>query len=409
MQKTILSVCVSMSMLVLVSCGGGGGGGGGSATPTGSKSGVLTDAIVAGVSYTTSPSGLSGTTDANGVFTYNAGDTVQFKLGALVLGDVTASSLISPLELANGNSNKLTNLLVILQSLDVDGNPDNGISIPPAAAAAVTNALDPSVAPAALNTAALQAAMSAGGITTPIVSAAVASAHFLAQGMKMLSDNVWVSRQAGKTSLLRVMPDGAYIFGSVGSTTEQGVESGAASAQSFDTRGFHLSLTISVDALGDAATSGNLPCDRIRFAGDQLLFSEATTTDSGVTCTGDTVFDTFSKAENVPGGIVGVWTSGSSGIGEMQIAFFSDGKVFAVRDSVANASCGQPGVEIGSYTYDTATKNLVITAITDTNGCDGIFEGTGAGETQSGPFTINADGTATVGSGASPPLYRVSK
>ena len=54
MQKTILSVCVNLSMLVLVGCGGGGSGGG-SAPPTGSKSGVLTDAPVAGVSYTTSP------------------------------------------------------------------------------------------------------------------------------------------------------------------------------------------------------------------------------------------------------------------------------------------------------------------------------------------------------------------
>ena len=407
MQKTILSVCVNLSMLVLVGCGGGGSGGG-SAPPTGSKSGVLTDAPVAGVSYTTSPSGLSGTTDANGVFTYNAGDTVQFKLGALVLGDATASSLVTPLELANGNSDKLINLLVILQSLDADGNPDNGISIPPAAAAAVTSALDLSVAPAALNSAALQAAMSAGGITAPIVSTEAASAHFLGQGMKMFSDNLWVSRHAGKMSLLRVMPDGRYIFGTVRSATEQGVESGVAGLQSFDTRGFRRSLTISVNTLGDVGTSGD-PCFRLRFAGDQLLFSEATTTDSGVTCTGDTVFDTFSKAENVPGGIVGVWTSGSSGIGERHVAFFSDGKVFAVRDSVANASCGQPGVETGSYTYNAATNNLVITAITDTSGCDGIFDGTGAGETQSGPFTINADGTATVGSGQSPPLYRVSK
>ena len=65
-------------------------------------------------------------------------DTVEFKLGGLVLGKVKGAAIITPMELAGDSENRLQNLLILLQSLDVDGNPDNGISIPANAAAAVT-------------------------------------------------------------------------------------------------------------------------------------------------------------------------------------------------------------------------------------------------------------------------------
>src|SRR3954470_13556284 len=132
----------SYFLIALIVAGCGGGGGGGSSAPvTGSKSGILTDAAVAGVSYATS-SGVTGVTDANGTYKFNPGDTVQFKLGVLALGSATATGIVSPIELANGNNNILQNLLVMLQSLDANGNPADGISIPPAAAAAVTSAVD---------------------------------------------------------------------------------------------------------------------------------------------------------------------------------------------------------------------------------------------------------------------------
>ena len=48
----------------------------------GALSGVFSDGPVQGVSFSTT-SGVSGTTDAQGRFTYNAGDKVTFTLGAL--------------------------------------------------------------------------------------------------------------------------------------------------------------------------------------------------------------------------------------------------------------------------------------------------------------------------------------
>ena len=71
------------------------------------------------------------------------GDTVTFTLGTLTLGTVTATGVISPIQLAAGNAIKLTNLLVLFQSLDADGNPNNGINITAPTAAAVTGAIRP--------------------------------------------------------------------------------------------------------------------------------------------------------------------------------------------------------------------------------------------------------------------------
>ena len=109
---------------------------GGGKPQTEPATGRLLDTAVSGVAYV-SPSG-SGTTDGNGTFKFNHGDTVEFKLGSLSLGKAKGAAIVTPMELAGDNDNRLRNLLVLLQSLDVDGNPENGISIPASAASAVT-------------------------------------------------------------------------------------------------------------------------------------------------------------------------------------------------------------------------------------------------------------------------------
>ena len=80
---------LSVSFLaMLASCGGGGGGGGASSSTT--YSGQFIDAPTKGLTYTSSPSGLTGTTDANGTFRFQAGDVVSFVVptssGAISIG-----------------------------------------------------------------------------------------------------------------------------------------------------------------------------------------------------------------------------------------------------------------------------------------------------------------------------------
>ena len=96
----------------------------------GSETGRFVDSAVGGIEYETS-AGYASTTNDNGEFKFNKGETVTFRLGQLNFGTVEAGSLITPVELASGDSNKAANIARVLQTLDDDGNPDNGITITP--------------------------------------------------------------------------------------------------------------------------------------------------------------------------------------------------------------------------------------------------------------------------------------
>lgn len=126
---------------VLGGCGGGGGSdpvlSSGGAKPAPSvQSGVLSDSAVAGVAYSTSPSGKNGTTNSNGEYEYMAGDTVTFTVAGLVLPAVTATGRVTPQTIAEevfaGNvGNAALNLAILFQGLDRDGDPSNGIEVDP--------------------------------------------------------------------------------------------------------------------------------------------------------------------------------------------------------------------------------------------------------------------------------------
>lgn len=124
----------TLLVLSLSACGGGGGGSssGGSTTITG----TLLDGAVEGVEY--SAASYSGKTDINGHFQCNSGEMVTFSIGELQLGVVACSALVTPIDFVPGASGvddvAVLNMARLLQSLDVDGNADNGLTIPVAAA-----------------------------------------------------------------------------------------------------------------------------------------------------------------------------------------------------------------------------------------------------------------------------------
>ena len=93
--------------------------------------GTLIDSAVAGVSYQTN-SNLSGLTSVNGSFEYRSGDQVTFQIGGTFLGTVTGGAVITPIELAgvsNTADRRVINIARLLQSLDEDQDPSNGINI----------------------------------------------------------------------------------------------------------------------------------------------------------------------------------------------------------------------------------------------------------------------------------------
>lgn len=111
--------------------GGSSGSSGGDTSSTGTGSYV--DDAVQGVSY--SSGSQSGETNSSGGFVYDVGSSVTFTLGGITLRTVSSSDLVDGGTVVETNST----VGAFLQSLDEDGNPDNGIVISSATATAVTN------------------------------------------------------------------------------------------------------------------------------------------------------------------------------------------------------------------------------------------------------------------------------
>lgn len=132
--QTVYLLSIGALTSALVACGGGGGG---SSSPV--LTGVFSDSPVGGISYKTET--RSGVTTADGKFEYLSGEHVTFFVGSVELPSSNAAPVVTPLNLAGTSdptNQKVANMLVLLQSLDDDGNPSNGITIPSSASGAAS-------------------------------------------------------------------------------------------------------------------------------------------------------------------------------------------------------------------------------------------------------------------------------
>lgn len=176
MKNIVLTGVVLTTMISFTACNGGGGGGGGggssatnnddgsSANPThqyssgvGTINGVILDSVVSGLEYST-PSQGSGTTTGSGQFTCVAGEQVTFKLGGFTIGQSECLATVTPIsfvtdsteeyftvshngdgfnELSSGQNEKLGRILMLLQTIDNDGNASNGIVVDSNASTAI--------------------------------------------------------------------------------------------------------------------------------------------------------------------------------------------------------------------------------------------------------------------------------
>ena len=123
---------LSVSFLaMLASCGGGGGGGGASSSTT--YSGQFIDAPTKGLTYTSSPSGLTGTTDANGTFRFQAGDVVNFVVptssGAISIGVYSPPTPASPTDSAIVHVSTMDNATQVAQTLQALGGTGSVIDV----------------------------------------------------------------------------------------------------------------------------------------------------------------------------------------------------------------------------------------------------------------------------------------
>lgn len=118
--------------------------------------GQFIDSTVQGLSYSVGTA-AKATTDATGGYNCKVGETVDFSMGGITLGSATCAASITPLTLAgstNVRDDKVVNRLLVLQLLDEDNDPSNGITITPAVATALAGrTLDFSASAANFNTA----------------------------------------------------------------------------------------------------------------------------------------------------------------------------------------------------------------------------------------------------------------
>lgn len=141
-------VLSTLAAAVLVGCGG--------SSDTVPVTGMFLDSAVEGLDYRGSD-GSSGSTDAQGRFSCQEGETLSFTLGGVTLGSTRCQSVITPMSLVASNntvSDAVVNRLVALQVLDEDDEPTNGIKLTAAVKTALAQAsLDFAAAPAAFETA----------------------------------------------------------------------------------------------------------------------------------------------------------------------------------------------------------------------------------------------------------------
>lgn len=360
-----------------MACGGGNNGGGNNSAGATAKTGVLKDAAIAGVPYTTT-SGRSGTTDANGRYDYAEGDTVTFNVGGVTftlpsVPEVTPAVLAQALYPADSAkaSNAALNLAAFFQTLDSDNNPDNGITIPSTLAITGGEALKAALeqAPATFTQ-----TLNDNDSVTPGAKTAVSAADAAKHYYDTELTGTWVFEDANQlfTITFDARAGGEsskrYIIAEVGKTNNPGtgVEAGVVDVE--DSGKVVLVQLGNEDKTRELATS--CPAvygeqideeqevvigtgSELKFVGDKLTL---TYNGSGESCAQKTL--TLSRHVPVKGTMVGTWLEGSTvlnngnpvfsrvtgnqgvtGFDELVSIFFSDRILFITLDC-ENDGCG---------------------------------------------------------------------
>jgi len=146
MSKHYITIALTSSLLT--ACGGGGGGGGSTegSAPTEAFTGSFIDSPVEGLRYETLTQ--SGLTNSLGEFTYLKGESVTFYIGGTQLGVTQGANIVTPFSLLGitpltteaeistalttnrvNSFDRAINIATLLQTLDIDGDPENGINL----------------------------------------------------------------------------------------------------------------------------------------------------------------------------------------------------------------------------------------------------------------------------------------
>lgn len=174
-MKLTFSAC--LSAILLAGCSSS------SSTPDSDNqdsvlNGIFIDSAVSGLTYNTET--LNGITDSEGNFQYIAGETIIFSIGSISFPSVPATVQVTPMSLAADAANPVdmsTNIARFLQSIDLDGNAENGISISPDIVSTTQINFDVSVSEFENNPDVINLVANSGSTNTQLIPSDDANAH----------------------------------------------------------------------------------------------------------------------------------------------------------------------------------------------------------------------------------------
>jgi hypothetical protein len=344
--------------------------------------GVLLDSPVASIGYKTDSS--EGLTDDKGQFPYLPGESVIFFIGDLTFPAVTATGVVTPENIAAGDNTTQTNILQILQTLDEDANPDNGISIIEGAVTAFTDSiLDITSADFDTNVV-NDLAIIGGGLS--LVSEDDANDHF-DNTLKSQLLGSWVfSEGESMRNILTFIDDSHYtIFHEHGDTNNEcGDSEGCQSAGSgeygsytwdIETKAFTSAVISESDGsggLGGLSAIASIEGNTLEF----LINDENSNDPSSVI---------FSKITNSNNSLVGSWIVGSGNVNNINIlTFLSDSEYVIYHNANGEADPGEEAQavsgEFGRYSLED-TNFIILSTTVDSDGEGGLYD---SGDTSPG-------------------------
>lgn len=373
--------------LLLANCGGGG-----SDSPS-TLTGVFIDSPVINIGYRTATQ--NGDTNSRGEFKYLAGETVNFFIGDLEFPPVLAAEVLTPLDMADTDDvahHMVINIIRLLQLLDKDGDPDNGINITQTAKDnAVFLNFDLSVEGFEAQIG-IDLFIANGGQDTAqsdLVDTVLALVHFVASLIlsgEIDSEDEPVDNQsligtweiASPTDadfyMLSLLEDGTYVHAEVNEIDPNflsGMEWGT-----YDVVGLgEITTTQNFNNNGNAGLSdfdGSGPRLRLIAQPSGSLMYAPDTNNDGIS---DGVFG-LRRVDSE--GLLGTWLSTTTANDLLMIVFFDDGTYFhgeVDEDDDTEIS----GMELGTYERDEDTGLLTVSQTFDNNGDTGLTDFTGVG------------------------------
>ena len=399
-----IKALILSSVVLLANCGGGG-----SDSPS-TLTGVFIDSSVINIGYRTATQ--NGDTNSRGEFKYLAGETVTFFIGDMEFPPVLAAEVVTPLDMADTDDvahHMVINIIRLLQSLDKDGDPDNGINI---TQTAKDNAvfLDFDLSVEGFETQiGIDLFIANGGQDTAqsdLVDTVLALVHFVASLIlsgEIDSEDEPVDNQsligtweiASPTDadfyMLSLLEDGTYVHAEVNEIDPNflsGMEWGT-----YDVVGLgEITTTQNFNNNGDAGLSdfdGSGPRLRLIAQPSGSLMYAPDTNNDGIS---DGVFG-LRRVDSE--GLLGTWLSTTTENDLLMIVFFDDGTYFhgeVDEDDDTEIS----GMELGTYERDEDTGLLTVSQTFDNNGDTGLTDFTGVGAPN---IFVNIEGdtlTATI-------------